>query len=138
MSDIAEKLREYGDLLPLEGFKVVTIHPLADEFDLLERLNMSPDECTSVDFYWVFHNEIIFVTLWCSKDNQTSVNFYIRDNMISFYVRTNICPIATIVVQNVLQNLQVWLLNNSHIRAKIKQKDKPITISNLDFGISET
>jgi hypothetical protein len=56
-------LRGYDELFPSKNFAYVTIHPLADETDILQRLNMSPEQCAVCDLSWALGQEIAFVSV---------------------------------------------------------------------------
>jgi hypothetical protein len=43
------------------GGEIVTIHPLADEQELLSRLGIRPEECRSVDGYWRVGGDVVFL-----------------------------------------------------------------------------
>jgi hypothetical protein len=45
------------------GGEIVTVHPLADEYDLLSRLGIRPEECVSVDSYWSIDGDVVFLQL---------------------------------------------------------------------------
>jgi hypothetical protein len=47
-------LRVYGDLMPDTVYSLVTIHPLADEQDVLKRLDLLPEACQLCDLYWAY------------------------------------------------------------------------------------
>jgi hypothetical protein len=52
------------------GGEIVTIHPLADEHDLLSTLDIRPEECIAVDGYWSIGGDVVFLQLVTA--NQTS------------------------------------------------------------------
>ncbi len=41
----------------------VTVHPLADDVAILDRLGMVAGDCAAVDLYWHHENDVLFVQL---------------------------------------------------------------------------
>ena len=64
MENILEKLREYGDLLPGVSFDIVTRYPLADETELLNKLNLTAGDCDYCDVLWAFEVKINFISIF--------------------------------------------------------------------------
>lgn len=50
-------------LIEPEGWLVWNVHPFADELEILERLQMTPSMCRSVDLYWRTRLDVYFVSL---------------------------------------------------------------------------
>lgn len=51
------------------GGQVVTIHPMADEKELLANLEMSPSDCIAVDAYWAVDGDVVFLQLHTAESN---------------------------------------------------------------------
>lgn len=51
------------------GGQVVTIHPMADEKELLASLEMSPSDCIAVDAYWAVDGDVVFLQLNTAATN---------------------------------------------------------------------
>lgn len=51
----------HGAMPLAAGGQIVTIHPLADELDILSKLNLRPEQCTSVDGYWSIGGDVVFL-----------------------------------------------------------------------------
>src|SRR5262245_18369813 len=47
--------------VPTRGWEYIAVHPLADESILLHSLEMTPDDCTSVDCYWSTQDDVVFL-----------------------------------------------------------------------------
>jgi hypothetical protein len=60
------------------GGEIVTIHPLADEPELVSRLGITPEECTSVDGYWCIGEDVVFLQLGTAKGNLREPGLYAR------------------------------------------------------------
>lgn len=61
------------------GGQVVTIHPMADEKELLASLEMSPSDCIAVDAYWAVDGDVVFLQLHTAKSNSHRASgFYAR------------------------------------------------------------
>jgi len=115
MSKLIEELKVYGNLLAYSDFNVVTLHPLADETEILDRLDMQPHECISCDLYWVFHNEMFFVSIMSSNQENPFVTYLFKPNIEhghSFYVVTHISPLYTNTIETVLKYLSHWIIDN--------------------------
>lgn len=56
----------------------IAVHPLADELELLQRLNVSPDSCTRVDCYWLYDDDVYFVQIEASKYANRSIGLWGR------------------------------------------------------------
>lgn len=115
MSKLIEELKVYGDLLPHTDFQVVTLHPLADETEILEHLDMQPNECTSCDLYWVFKNEMFFTSIMSSNQKNPLVTYLFKPNVEhghSFYVVTHVSPLYTSTIETILKYLSNWIIDN--------------------------
>jgi len=135
MSKLIEELKVYGDLHSLSDFKVVTLHPLADETDILERLDMQPHDCISCDLYWVFKNELFFVSIMSSKQENPLVTYLFKPNIEhghSFYVVTHISPLYTSTLETVLKYLSHWISDNQKQYRK-RHRAKKVKITNKDI-----
>ena len=51
------------------GGQVVTIHPMADEKELLASLEMSPSDCIAVDTYWAVDGDVVFLQLHTAESH---------------------------------------------------------------------
>lgn len=43
------------------GWEYITVHPMANETNLLTSLGMKPADCTSVDCYWSAKKDVVFL-----------------------------------------------------------------------------
>ncbi|OAD19064.1 hypothetical protein THIOM_005316 [Candidatus Thiomargarita nelsonii] len=134
MSKLIEELKVYGELLPHSDFKVVTLHPLADEVEILNRLDMLPNECTSCDLYWVFKEEMFFVSIM-SKENPL-VTYYSKPNVKhghSFYIVTHTSPLYTGTIKTALKYLSRWIINNNKRLEKKRHRAEGFKMTNMDI-----
>ena len=46
-----------------------TIHPFADDTELLNKLNIAPEDCRSVDAYWHMESDISFLQVFAHNDS---------------------------------------------------------------------
>lgn len=69
MKKLLNRLKRYGELMPDSPFNYVTLHPLADEPEMLLKLGISAEECISCDLYLVYFNYFIFVSIWNSPSD---------------------------------------------------------------------
>ena len=135
MSKLIEELKVYGKLLSHTDFKVVTLHPLADETEILDRLDMQPNECTSCDFYWVFKNEMFFVSIMSENQENSLVTYFFKPNVEhghSFYVVTQISPLYTSTLETVLKYLSNWIIDN-HKRLRKRRRAEKVRMTNKDI-----
>lgn len=66
-----------GDVRVYRYWRYVTVHPFADEPELLERLSISPDECRFADVWWNTGNDIALLqTRTDGSDFTTSVRWF--------------------------------------------------------------
>jgi len=131
-------LRGYGELFPSKNFAYVTIHPLADEAEILQRLNMSPEECTACDLYWALGQEIAFVSVNACEQTvfvagestpgkkvwrDPSVGVYVdpKDPMVRhhFGITTRRSPITIATIETVLAWLENWFYTNAPEEEKL-------------------
>jgi hypothetical protein len=40
------------------GWRYIGIHPFADDYELLQRIDWPSDKCRSVDAYWMVHGDV--------------------------------------------------------------------------------
>jgi hypothetical protein len=94
----------------------VTIHPLADESGLLQRLGLRPSDCVAVDSYWALGEELLFVSVFSSNDpplvsyRPSESGSAVRHH---FYVRTRTKPLTTAVYEHILSQLDAWFVANA-------------------------
>lgn len=51
------------DVRRLGAGQYLTIHPLADEAELLKRLGIQPADCTSADAYWFTGRDVVLLSV---------------------------------------------------------------------------
>lgn len=49
------------------GWEYIPTHPFADETELLSQLNVSPEECTSVDAWWGIDEDATLLEVHCTS-----------------------------------------------------------------------
>jgi len=149
-----DELQLYGELLTGVDFKVVAIHPLADETELLAKLNMSTEHITKCDLYWVFRNRLFFVSITHIISAAPIVSYYRSldiEHGHSFWVNTNVAPLTKAIVNKGLHYLAAWIENNEKALAEtdkaasdfknVPEEDeaptetKPLIISDSDIFI---
>jgi hypothetical protein len=56
---------DLGNVLsvPERGWRYVPVHPMGDELDLLQRLDMKPEDCCKVDLYWAARGDVVFLSV---------------------------------------------------------------------------
>ncbi len=112
---LIEELLVYGEIKQELGFLAVTIHPLADEIELLEHLQVSPEKCRFCDLYWVFQDDMFFVGTASVQSKHPVVTYHHRAGIQhghSFYVQTNVYPLNTQAVKNALEYLAIWITDH--------------------------
>ena len=65
-----DDVRKYRD------WRYITVHPFADEPELLERLSMTPDLCKHADVWW--HTGTDIVLLQTTTGNQSPLSTSVR------------------------------------------------------------
>lgn len=106
------QLRIYGDLMPDTKYSLVTIHPLADEHDLLQQLNMQPEDCQLCDLYWAYEQWFFFLSIAYMPNQPPSTTIHRNTHArqgFSFTVRTHVCPLTRSTIQTVLHALAPWI-----------------------------
>jgi hypothetical protein len=133
---LLDELRIYGNLMQDTAYSLVTLHPLADEDDVLKRLKMTPDACLWCDLYWVYDHWLFFVSIACSTDQPPVATFHrqagARDGF-SFFVRTRACPLTKTTIQTVVSNLAHWIDRHQHILDNLKD-ERAIRIAENDLA----
>ena len=134
MRESAEKLRIYGEPDTVRGFSFVTLHPLADEVQVLDWLSMLPINCDYCDLYWQYRARLFFVSIASLKDKKPFVSYHFKENSedgFSFYVVTHERSLTKLSVERALQFLAGWV-NNHEILLK-KEVSSPLIITNEDI-----
>ena len=60
------------------NWRYIPIHPFADEPEILERLEISPAACYSVDAYWEIQGDVVFLETICERVANRPAGNYIR------------------------------------------------------------
>jgi hypothetical protein len=132
-------IKNYGDFIPDIPFDAVALHALADEIDLLNKLAITPQECTSCDIYWAYREEVFLVSVWCSTDKKTLVTYHRKDQRQAghrFYVMTRQPCLSIKEINNTLSRLAAWLDNHSGVFQKAYAAKQTIIISDEDWARS--
>lgn len=138
MTRILEILRGYGKFQDGLSFKAVVRHPLADETELLEKLGVKIEDCSSCDVLWAFENELIFVSLFSTINTikKSHILYRFDDEALfggkHFYVATLQHPLKTLHVEKTLRFLFGWLKDENNQIIKIKPA-KPVKITDTDI-----
>lgn len=126
MRKILEVLKGYGKLTEGINFDVVIRHPLADEFELLEKLEIKSDDCDSCDLIWAFEDELIFISVFSTfRKNQRSYVIYKFDDQAvyggnHFDVATTKFPLEKKHIIKLLNYLSEWLTDENNEIVKMK------------------
>lgn len=112
-----QDLEKFGKPQSLDGFDVVTIHPMADELQLRKRLNISPEDCWSCGLYWLFQEEVYHLDVCCSRlvQRPPKLNCWIQDqpnDRVSFYAIVDAKYISSVEIIKVLKYLSRYLQNH--------------------------
>ncbi len=122
MRSLMEELLVYGELLTGVDYDIVTIHPLADETELLAKLNLSAEQITLCDLYWAYANRLFFVTVgYHSFTSKPLVSYRRRldiEHGHQFWVNTNVSPLTKTIINKCLHYLATWIENNEAILAE--------------------
>lgn len=54
------------------GWAYIPIQPFADEQENLTRLDITPDDCWSVDAYWCTEEDVYFIQVWANRLNAST------------------------------------------------------------------
>lgn len=138
MKNILQILKGYGELTDGIYFDAVIRHPLSDEFEWLEKLDVKPENCDSCDILWAFEDKIVFVAIFSTnkRHNQSYVLYKFDDEARNggdhFNVATLQTPLKKAHINKALRFLSEWLGDkNNEIR-----KSKPLTSVQIeDFDI---
>lgn len=105
--------KKWGKPEEWSKFNIVTVHPLADQHDLLKALNIAPDECTHVGVHWLYKDDIYFLSI-SSVESDPYIYCYRKFEQkycISFNVRTRKKTIEAPDLEAVLIHLSEWIGN---------------------------
>lgn len=137
MKSVLEELQTYGELMQDTNFKIVILHPLADESDLDEEIKSDPNAYHSCDLYWAWDEKLIFISIMYDCERKPFVSYYKRHDIQfgdTFAVFTNQYPLKSTHVKRALEFLASWLSKNSNIIKKEKKiADEPLIISTEDI-----
>jgi hypothetical protein len=120
--DAKQYISGYGEFLEGVPFDVITLHPLADEPDILDALSMAPEECLSCDLYWAFRGRVVFVSVFSAEEPASAV-YFLKENVYHperFVVTTRDKPLRRRSVVSVVSHLCAWLENNNSACAALK------------------
>ncbi len=137
---LLEELLIYGKIHPKLGFLAVTRHALADEPELLHRLQLSPDDCKFCDLYWVFQNDMFFLSVVSVHTKQPVVTYHRKADIQyghTFYVETNVCPLTTTAIRTALEYLAIWITDHQRFleNHKMDESEKAVIIINADICV---
>jgi hypothetical protein len=69
LADFASRVK--GDPTPVRtvagGGRYWTVHPMADELELLATLGLASSSCTKVDLYWEYGGDVKFVQIYSTS-----------------------------------------------------------------------
>ncbi|MBS1793095.1 MAG: hypothetical protein JSS81_04530 [Acidobacteria bacterium] len=128
MKTIIKKLRRYGELLSGVGFDVVARHPLADEAEWLEKLDLRPDDCDSCEIIRALGNKLVFVSFFSTAGTTKEAHVYYRFDREAlfgghhFHVATRKRPLTKKHIENGLEFLFRWLKDE---RRKKRKRPRP-------------
>jgi hypothetical protein len=131
--DLVKEVQRYGNLQPSEKFAYVTIHPLADETEVLDRLNMKPEQCTSCDSWWAIEDFMPLVEIF-SHGTWLGVRYGQRSGGVQghrFLISTFKTPIASDDVETVLAYLSNWIEQNAPLMRKRLRKYRILTSEDI-------
>ena len=139
MSKLVEKIKGYGDLLQGVRFTVVNLHPLADEEQILRKLDMTPEECLHCDLYWAYEEMMIFVSIACSPPRVPGAVYYYKEGVkegYTFSVTTHRCPLSTTTVETILTFLSEWIAENREVLDRKEDVKGTLRITREDLGLA--
>lgn len=132
-----EFLSHYGKLQPSKKFQYVTIHPLADEDEILHRLSLAPEKCVACDLYWAIEDRLAFVSIQGNSTAEPFVNYWFKfkDTQVPhrFVVGTRTQPLKRITIENALVWLSDWIKSN----VRVLKTSTPSRITDTDIGSSQ-
>jgi hypothetical protein len=131
--ELIKDLQRYGNLQPSEKFAYVTIHPLADETEMLERLNIKPEQCFLCDSWWVIDEFMPLVEIF-NHGTWLGVKYGQRSSGVQghrFLISTRKTPIASDDVETVLRYLSDWVEENASLMSKRLRKYRILTSDDI-------
>ena len=135
MADLDQILR-YGSLLEGCKFQAVNLHPLADEIAVLDALNLSPGDCKSSDFYWLYRDYVFFLSVTCEGNFAPVVSYHYKEgiqNGYSFFVRMNDCLVTVELINRVMNFLAKWIDSNQTILDQKEGLEEVLIITTNDL-----
>ena len=63
LRDFEGRIKFGGDVRTYRHWRYITVHPFADERDLLARLEMQPEECRNADVWWHTGNDVVLLSM---------------------------------------------------------------------------
>lgn len=77
LRDFEQRVRFDEDVRTYRQWRYVTVHPFADETELLARLEMQPEECRQADVWWHTGNDVVLLqTIAVGKEKQPTKAFW--------------------------------------------------------------
>ena len=127
----------HGEPETWSSFNIITVNPLADQTDILARLNMPPEECKDVGVYWLYRDRLYFLSVAGSKERGAITCFRDKEPgdsvFASFYARVTAPAITSLVLERVLGHLSKWIDSNL---PGCRISNKPATIHEGDEYIA--
>lgn len=105
--------------------KYYTIHPFADDNELLNKINVTPENCQSVDGYWHMKSDISFIQLSANKD---ITQFRMRwPKAKGYFLNFNIYVKGENITKDIFEEimLKIWVKGirpNSRLKGKLTDR----------------
>jgi hypothetical protein len=131
--ELLTELHRYGKLQPSEKFSYVTIHPLADETEILERLNMKPEQCFLCDSWWAIEDFMPLVEIF-TYGTWIGVRYIQGSSGVQghrFQISTRKTPLTSSDVETVLSYLSEWVKQNAPLMRKRLRKYRILTSEDI-------
>lgn len=107
------ELTIYGEPESWSKYRIVCLHPLADQGDLLSKLEMRPEDCVLCDVYWDYRGDLLFISF--SIADSSGINLHFKSDLkhpISFVVKTSKGPLTKDMVEKGIDFLKEWIAKN--------------------------
>ena len=109
----SEQLAVYGQPEAWSRHIIVCLHALADQIELLEKLDMTIEESVVCDVYWDLKGLLFFISF--NVSSSPGVYLYLKEDVehpYSFSIKTTRKPLTRNVIDSGLDFLCQWINSN--------------------------
>jgi hypothetical protein len=123
--DFEDRIAADSEIRGFLGTQYLSIHPFADEPDILNDIGSSPYDCAAVDAYWKVEDDVAFVQVIAeSYGAAQAVGRYVRWNPNTRYVNLIVVVATTTITRSVFEHELEMALRDGTIKRVLQAEDK--------------